>query len=134
MATAVERSRSEKIRKVQGFLQISEAINRDVGETLGFDVNLTRENGGDEDEDGNYHDLEMALADISSCCSFACGGSVTLSQRDRGCILHMKHPEEEESSSQRIGAINSLRVEDALRYCSTAPYGDLAAQETKVDL
>lgn len=130
MAAAV--NQKVKIQKVQGFLQISEALNREHEQTIGFDVDLSRENGGREDDEWNCHDLEQVLADTSSCCSFACGGSVTLSQRDRACILYMKLPAE--AAFQGIGTIHSLRTEDILPYCSTAPYGDLLAQETKIDL
>jgi hypothetical protein len=129
MATAA--NQKEKLRKVQAFLQISEALNEEH-ETIGFDVDLTRENGGIPGGEWNCHDLEDALADTFSCWSFACGGSVTLSRQDRACVLQMKLPEEE--AFQGIGTIDSLRTENILPYCSTAPYGYLLAQETKIDL
>jgi len=115
---------------VTGFLRISKAL--DEGDELGFDVDLSRDHDDDEETIMNCQELESALADLSSCCSFACGGIVTLSPRDKLCILSAKHPEQ--ATFTEFGQIHSLEFQELMVCCRRAPYGDLRTQETKVDV
>lgn len=115
---------------LNGYLVVNKAIQSGGGPVLGFDQSAMAEHNESLVEE-DHSDLEATLGRLTLASPFAVGGTAKIKSNDVLCWLSMRR--QQNGAFEDVGPIKALNPSVVAPYCSTAPFGDLVAQETRVD-